>query len=244
MIVKLSGGIDRVLMLAPVLRECKFRNPDEKIFLETDYPLYACEEVDEAAVFIDRSNESVLVLDIFNEVEEDMHIMDLYASILLGDTRIGNRMIDNIPYLNNTGEGEAAIAVDSKVSEIVQDLSPYGKTKVVGLDDIVQIRNASIFIGFDSDVSYIAMATRTPMIMIFDKRSYKYIRPFRKDVPFEAIETPHDVCPSAPFCLKKNGFMEFKNVYGVNCDNDNRFSCESYVTKDMIVDAVIRILNG
>jgi len=242
MIIKLSGGLDRVLMLAPVLREYKFRNPYEKIYFETDYPLFTCEEADKAAVFIDRKDESVLVLDIFNEISEDMHIMDLYASIILGDTRIRNRMIDNIPYLNNLRKvASPNIVIDSRFVKMVPDLEKYGKVEVAeyhnsGLDNI-------LFIGYDDDLSYLAMTSNTPMIMIFDKRSPKYVRPFRKNIFFEAIEPSYEVCSSAPFCLRKNGLIEFKNVYGVKCDNETPFACENYVTYEMVMESVKRILH-
>lgn len=250
MIFKLTKGVRELLALTPVIHEFKHRNPQVPIFVETDYPnLFVNNpDVQQSAINIDK-HDSWIDLNLIDP-NVNKHVIDVYANAVLGDARLHDRHIrfdgsqqDKTKALTYRERyGDKLVCMDYEAIE-----SEYGKEAIeatkamldrhgyetlyfashMRLEDAREmISLSSLFFGADSAMSYVAMATDTPMVMLFSNRNPRWNMPFRRGVEFQAIRSQ---CPEMDECVNKYWKKEFNQVYGVQCPK--QFFCKNDMNK-------------
>ena len=96
---------------------------------------------------------------------------------------------------------------------------------------------SAVYVGTDNDVSYVAMATETPVVMAFSYRDPMCRHPFRGGVPFRAL-TPAGRCPYAEHCLELHGAIEKGVLHWVRCPEEPPEKCRTCFTAADFLEAV------
>ena len=261
MIFRLQDGVRELLSLTPIFRELRSRFPETNIYVETDrVDLFKNNpDITDVAKWID-VDETHIDLNMIDP-NDDEHVMDIYANHILMDTRIANRHLLFFDQENEPGVAESMcvrppllpkLAVISNVNflnpedEFQSDIVKFLETQGYCVIPVIEygitngtmcelIRRADLYIGTDSEDSYLAMTTDTPMIMFFTYRNPIYSKPFRRGIPFVPIVPDPAVCPESALCMQKYVQREFRQVYGVKCPRDQ--ICDSGFTLDQFKKA-------
>ena len=270
MIFKRTGSLAEVMMLIPIVNEWSMVYPDMRVSVETRFPevFKGNPNVKQSAIYIDNDEEQVINFDEVDDYVLQAHLIDLYANRLFNDVRLHDRRFklfpeekekSHIDELLESRHCTKKIAVccfsnnkwcdiDSKVAQgVMENLSKdYDVVCVAGIDGLSLheiywlIQKADLYVGLDNDVSYIAMATDTPMVMAFSCRNPRYRFPFRQGIPFETLFSSL-VCEEAEFCLKENGSYEPGIFHYIVCPMSEKLKCMSYLTENHFEGAVKRV---
>ena len=203
-----TKGIKEALALTPVIRELRLRRPDCRICVDTTHPEVFENniELDVVGEFVTfHKGETYINLD---AITENVHIMDLYARVVLGDTRITNRHIAVTLTVDELAKGLSvvngmsnvvAVNLDGELSQelrdgIIEEIGEWGY-EAVFLDELelplrislAVIQQSALYVGLDNDVSYMAMSSKVPMVMCYTKDDPELTRPFRRGLPFIAL---------------------------------------------------------
>jgi hypothetical protein len=246
----MHGGVRENLALTPTLREWKTRKPDEKVLVETSMPeLFVGNPcVDEVGTWFEDT--TLIDLDVVEEPVSGIHPVDLYALIALGDMRLGSRrmevfatgaaapvgdvLVGNEFSLRHEGILKALQARFGSVSVIRYDRREVGVT-------VSLLVQAKLFVGCDEDATWLAMTTDVPMVMCCGPRLVRQCRPFRAEVPFEAVTWKCDLADS---CARRFSSYGFGNMYYVHCPRLLRTACEALVTETDVMAAVDKVLGS
>lgn len=263
MIIRTKNGIREALALTPVLRELKRRSPNEKVLVETTYP-----DVFSNNPFVDEVVEygpcgQMVNLDMYSAMKANSHFIDLFARVILGDTRIMKRAYEVFLTDEELEEGKevvngmsniAAVCFDNDfhmdeevLNEVVQQLDDWG-FEAAFLDEmnlplrkaLAAIYNCSIYIGLDDDLSSIAMASKVPMVVGYTYRNPSMVRPFRRGIPFVPVTAPQTRCNLIEVCERQNSISEFGVTYGLRCTNEDKFICARHTIQQW-TDAIAEV---
>jgi len=267
-------------MVVPVVEEYALRHPGERVLVETDYPevFRNSPHVERAEVFVDEPDEQLVCLDEVHEMNQlrfktvdgfetrsyPDHLMDSYASVLLGDTRLMSRSIRLYPSGEEALEGRMVadrrtavvsfggprVTVEPGVkAEVCEGLVRLGY-EVIAIDAVngdihrlhAIIDSARLFVGTDCDVAYLAMATETPMVMAFSYRHPLYWHPFRCGIPFFGFMPPYHVCSESAVCEEKYAAVEQGVVHYIRCPLEGQPCISGFVASDFLkgVEEVLR----
>jgi ADP-heptose:LPS heptosyltransferase len=264
MIVRTTNGVREALALTPVLREFKRRFPEEKVTVETIHP-----ELFMNNPFVDRAVEfgpggDLVNLDMYSAVSDNTHFVDQFARVILGDTRMASRAYEVFLMPHEIEEGKKAVNVleqhavavsfdkdfhtDREVLDgVVGQLDELGYDVFI-LDSNLSLRktlaiinNCKLFVGLDDDISYMAMASKVPMVMGFSYRNPEAVRPYRRGIPFAPVVAPESRCKMVKFCESQNVIREFGVTYGLHCPNEDKFICARH-TLEQWSDAIEMVM--
>jgi len=245
------GGVRENLALTPIIHEWRLRKASDTLFVETMLPeiFQNNPEVDGVGPWFDE--EAVIDFDLPNDPGIGIHPIDLYALTAFGDNRLQSRRMRVFSKPKNFDGASDAVFVGWKFAERHRDLHEalmrrFSSVCISGyapreLGDIIAWLNVGkLFVGCDEDITWLAMASDIPIVMLCGPRQPSACQPFREGVPFEAVVWK---CELMDQCLKKNVGSGFGNIYHVYCRKEPpALACENRVTEKELMTAVERVL--
>jgi hypothetical protein len=108
-------------------------------------------------------------------------------------------------------------------------------------DVCFDLAGGSLFVGCDEDITWLAMTTEIPIVMLTGPRQASSCQPFREGISFETVAWKCDLQDS---CLKRNVAYGFGNIYHIYCRKEPSIACENLVSKDELMAAVDRALKA
>jgi hypothetical protein len=246
------GSVRENLALVPVIREWRSRNPREFLFVETSMPEIFSNNPDVNGVGSWASDECAIDFDLLDDPGLGIHPIDLYALASLGDTRLLSRRMRVFvsPRLSRFG------GVDRSVVYVGLDFAAHHRglhealmrrfpaVSTVGycpnqIGDICHLLSTgTLFVGSDEDITWLAMTTEVPIIMLCGPRHPSACQPFREGIPFETVAWK---CDQRDTCLKENASSGFGNIYHVYCRKEPpAIACKNRVSESELMAAVDR----
>lgn len=242
----IQGGVRENLCLIPVIHEWKMRNTTEDLFLETAMPELFSANKDLTGIGTWFDVEALIDFDLMNDVGFDAHLIDLFAMTAFGDNRLLSRRMDLGFKTPAQGKNQVYIGeiCAKKHPEIFQQVQCQHQTSIVKYDpDEVEtlfgmMASGKAFVGCWEDMTWLAMTTDIPIVMLSGPHLPKKIRPFREGRPFEAVASK---CEYMKDCVRHYSSSGFGFMYHVWCRNENPMICES-VSGDEVLVALNRVL--
>jgi len=244
MIIRLRGPFENVLMLTPVVREMKLRGLEVNIETEYREIFYGSPYVDCVDVFImgdeviDLTN---LQLDGRHLIEQyaeavlgDSRLSSWSVEMFCGHESgyLVKEIGDGKPVLAcafgnrltkaNQVEMERFVELmEMDYSVFVLGEHPVEAAKVSmcwrDLDFVYDmIRCSDLFFGLDCIESFVAMATKTPMVVAGSMRDWNRWHPFRRGIPFESVDGK---CERRLECWDENVVIEHGTLQFVDCED-------------------------
>jgi hypothetical protein len=246
------GGIRENLSLVPVIREWREREQSDKLFVETTHPEIFDGNPDVTAVGSWFDENHVIDFDLLDDPKIGIHPIDLYAMAAFGDNRLMSRRMKVFCHSEINEDFSRVVCIGERFSQGHPQLrravcERFGQLCVIGYDantigDLVgRLNQCKLFIGCDEDITWLAMASQVPIVMLGGPRLPETCQPFREGVPFEVISWK---CDKQDQCLKRNAQTGFGNVYRVSCQKTPGLSCENLVSEEDLMDAVNRIIGN
>jgi hypothetical protein len=186
------------------------RQPDTRIRIQTPYEdiFLNNPHIDLCAESVEQSEgETFVNLDGCDS--KKMHVMDLFALMVLGDTRIMDRSYevcldqDEVEEMKGLGRGlknpvVACLDGFRKYDGLLGEVLDYLRDAdydVIYLDEqhitmrksLAVISRCDLFVGMECDMSYIAMCSDVPMVVCFENHPWNSF-PFRRGLPFEYFQ--------------------------------------------------------
>jgi hypothetical protein len=245
------GSVRENLALVPVIREWRSRKLSESLFVETSMPEIFAKNPDVDGVGSWFDGEQSIDFDVLEDPGLGIHPIDLYALASLGDNRLQSRRMrvfeppqschesfkPPMVYVgidfaaHHRGLHESLIRRFSSVS--VRGYCPDQ------IGDVCHSLSAgTLFVGCDEDMTWLAMATEVPIVMLCGPRQPSACQPFREGVPFEAVAWK---CDQKDTCLKNNATSGFGNIYHIYCHKEPpAIACKNKVSEVELMAAVDR----
>ena len=245
----LHGGVRENLALTAIVHEWRLRNPADEVLVETSLPEIFSNNPDVKGVGQFPNDNLIIDLDVLRDPEIGIHPVDLYALAAFGDNRLLSRRMrvfvsDSAKDTPTSGQ---VVYVGQKFSQEHRQLCTAVEkrfVKVVTLsyeaqrlaDLVTSLKtHGGLFIGCDEDMTWLAMTTDIPIVMLSGPRQPAACQAFREGVPFETVAWKCDLLDN---CLKMNAANGFGNIYHVYCRKEPELACEKLVTEDDLLAAI------
>lgn len=263
LLLRTNVGLREAIALTTVIKEFKRRNPNIEILIETKFVDVFLNNPNVSLVsdkYINVENRNAknsINLDLLSVIDWDGHAIDLISSSIINDTNLLSHKYEI--YLNRIERNEVLnkfrnicgkniFAIDFSIftSKEIDDLMTQFKIMNFDVIDVSNmplriafgvIEKCDLYIGGDCDVSYMAMATETPIIVSMSNRIMDKFVPIRGDIPFNVINIPYSECKFYNSC-ESSSFREFGRVYSQPCKNKIPYACNHYDKATPILDLV------
>jgi len=250
------GGVRENLALTPVIREWRARNPSDRVLVETTLPEIFKKNPDVDGVGSWFDEDMAIDFDILEDPGLGLHPVDLYALAAFGDNRLQSRRMrvfdppqqshyGNFPLptvLVGTDFAARHHGLHESLMKRFSEVSMTGYCPNQIGDVCYSLSGSVLFVGCDEDVTWLAMTTKVPIVMLCGPRQPSACQPFREGVPFEPVAWK---CDQMDNCLKKNAVSGFGNIYRVYCRKEPpAIACENMVSEAELMSAVDRALKA